>query len=53
MKVRCDDGTFFFTHELIDMGGEGLVNVCLHEIEGAMSKDEITFCANYMERWVV
>ena len=57
-----DDSTFLFAHEKIDIrdshpcfhgGTEGLVDMSVHEIEGALFKNEIEDCVNYMGRWTV
>ena len=37
------------SHPCSHQCAEDLVDVCVHEIEGAMFKSEIEDCANYME----
>ena len=57
MKDCLDDCTFLFAHEKIGTGGsypcshggaEDLVDVCAHEIEGTMFKNEIEDSVDYM-----
>ena len=60
MKECQDDSTLFFAYEKIGIegshpfsygGAKDLVDVCVNEIEGAMFKNEIQDCVNYMGRW--
>ena len=60
MEECYDNGAFFFAQEEIGTGGshrcshgcaEDLVDVCIHEIEGAVFQNEIQGYANYVGRW--
>ena len=39
------------SHHCSHGGAEDLVDVCVHEIEGATFKNQIVDCKNYMGRW--
>ena len=40
-------------HLYSNEGAEELVDVCVHEIEGAIFKNKMEDCVNYMGKWAV